>query len=131
MVNYVLILALLGLVGTAYTLYAENRRKRDESFRGLCDITDTFSCTRAANSRWESVILGIPNGLLAASYYVLVVFLGYLGYPALIFYASIGVAAFGLFIFSMLVTREKVWCTGCTMNIVIPASIAYLTYAFI
>ncbi|XP_047232276.1 vitamin K epoxide reductase complex subunit 1 [Girardinichthys multiradiatus] len=83
-----IILALLGLVLSAYALHVELSRERDPDYRAMCDLGESVSCSKVFTSRWgrgfglvqlvvaKDSLLNQPNSVLGIAFYTLQMGLG-------------------------------------------------------
>jgi protein-disulfide isomerase/uncharacterized membrane protein len=68
-------LGLLGLAGSAYSLYLKAALDANPSYKALCDVSSGVSCSAVNASRYAS-LFGVPLGSYGVVFYAMVVFLG-------------------------------------------------------
>lgn len=76
-----------GLCASLYSLYVEKRLEKNSTYKPLCDISDTISCSKPFMSPYTK-LLGISNAYLGILVYSCVIALILLGYKQLVFYGA-------------------------------------------
>ncbi len=131
MIIPIIVLAAVGILVNLYDIYIERQVKRDPSYRALCDVTETISCTKSCDSRWERVMFGIPNSIISIGYNTLVIALAAFDMAQFIFYVALATALFGAFVIIILLKTEKVLCSTCTFKLILIILQAYVAYQYL
>ncbi|KAL8557889.1 hypothetical protein ACOMHN_047861 [Nucella lapillus] len=83
-----LVLCVLGMMLSAYSIYVEVLVERMPGYKALCDISPTMSCSRVFSSKWgrgmglvEKVlsrdsVFNQPNGVYGMATYTFLVIMG-------------------------------------------------------
>ena len=127
MLMYPFIFAVCGLLFVFYTMYVEDRARKDPSYRAFCDFTPNISCTRGATSRWEKLFF-IPNTMIGILYYSSAIILAYLDQPQFVFYLGVMGMLFGFIMMTLMISQEKIFCTMCAIGTLLSALIAYFAF---
>ncbi|XP_078063522.1 vitamin K epoxide reductase complex subunit 1-like protein 1 isoform X1 [Mustelus asterias] len=77
----------LGLALSLYAFHVESSKERDATYRAMCDISESVSCSKVFTSRWgrgfgllggifgHDSVLNQPNGVYGVIFYLLQVLL--------------------------------------------------------
>jgi uncharacterized membrane protein len=70
----------VGLSVSGYMYHIERKLESELWYEPACDINQKISCSKAANSAYSKIFMGIPNALVGLYFYaaLLVLLLGYL-----------------------------------------------------
>ncbi|XP_066433102.1 vitamin K epoxide reductase complex subunit 1-like protein 1 [Eleutherodactylus coqui] len=89
-----LLVCVLGIALSVYAYHVETSREKDATYRALCDINPSISCSKVFTSRWgrgfglvENILgaqslLNQPNSVFGVVFYVLQIVLGFVGLVA-------------------------------------------------
>lgn len=121
------ILAILGLVVSAYAVYLEKKVKADPNYKPLCDIFDKISCSKPIVSLYGK-IFGVSNALLGILYYMTILILSLLGQKQLLLYLALAGVAVSFFLAYILCTKIKTFCLVCVTTYIINGLLLFLTY---
>ncbi|XP_069783050.1 vitamin K epoxide reductase complex subunit 1-like protein 1 [Narcine bancroftii] len=78
----------LGLALSVYAYHVETSKEQDASYRAMCDLSDSISCSKVFTSRWgrgfgllagvlgHDSILNLPNSVFGLFFYLLQLLLG-------------------------------------------------------
>ncbi|NCN98661.1 hypothetical protein COU62_01685 [Candidatus Pacearchaeota archaeon CG10_big_fil_rev_8_21_14_0_10_35_219] len=108
----VIIVAVIGLLLSLYTLYVEGRLKKDKNYKAVCDIGNA-SCTRVFSSEFGKT-LGISNGIWGILLYVMILALVWLNLTDYVFYISIIAFLGTLYLAYTSYFRLKDFCLVCS-----------------
>ncbi|XP_071093348.1 vitamin K epoxide reductase complex subunit 1-like protein 1 [Haliotis cracherodii] len=87
--NSILILCSLGIIISGYAYHVEISKEKDDSYRALCDLSETISCSKVFTSRWgrgfgliDRIVgreswLNQPNSVFGMAFYAFQVTLAY------------------------------------------------------
>jgi vitamin-K-epoxide reductase (warfarin-sensitive) len=81
--RWILLFCILGLALSSYAVYVEHMAAKDESFKALCDMTETISCSKVFSSDFGKIlsywgivnkgsVLDQPNAVFGMIFYLLV-----------------------------------------------------------
>lgn len=89
-----LLLCALGIGLSVYAYHVETSREKDATYRALCDINPSISCSKVFTSRWgrgfglvenlfgAQSLLNQPNSVFGVLFYILQIALGFVGLVA-------------------------------------------------
>lgn len=119
MVDWILILAVIGFVLSVYAFYVRKKTLRDKKYKALCDFNDKFVCSEVLSSK-EGAVVGISNSVMGVLYYGIILFLTIGGgWPSeLKFISGVGVLA-SIYLAFTLLTRVKKSCLLCISSYLI------------
>ncbi|MDP3889094.1 MAG: vitamin K epoxide reductase family protein [bacterium] len=112
MILSIAILSIIGLVISWYVFTVENKIKKDPSYKPLCDISDTISCTKAFESQYASVF-GANNAIVGMLFYVGMFLLALFEFKVLIFYSALVACFVSLFLAYLSQVKIKSFCLVC------------------
>ncbi|XP_046579378.1 vitamin K epoxide reductase complex subunit 1-like protein 1 [Haliotis rubra] len=87
--NSILLLCSLGIVISGYAYHVEMSKEKDDSYRALCDFSETISCSKVFTSRWgrgfglidrivgRESLLNQPNSVFGMIFYAFQVTIAY------------------------------------------------------
>lgn len=107
------ILAIIGVLLSAYAVHVEKCLRKDESCKVACDINDRVSCTRAFGSRYGS-LLGISNGKIGILFYLAVLVAATYEQWNLVFYLAVLSVIGSIGLAYILYARLQTFCLVCT-----------------
>lgn len=113
-----LILASLGIVIAGYIYFVELQVEKNSSYKAMCDLSDTVSCTKVAKSRYAKMF-GISNALLGLVFYVIVMVLALLDQKNLILLLSLFACLMSVYLAYIMLTKIKSSCLMCIVTYVI------------
>ena len=108
----VIIVAVIGLLLSLYTVYVERKLEKDKNYKAICDIGSS-SCTRVFSSKFGKTF-GISNGIWGILLYIVVLVLTYLNLGDYVFYISILALIGSLYLAYTLYFRLKDFCLVCS-----------------
>ena len=109
----IIIIALVGALLSVYTLYIEQKLKKDKNYKAVCDISNKASCSRTFHSSYGKT-LGFSNGIWGLLFYLTVVGLVYFGYMDIVFYAAIFGVLYSFWLAYILYFKMKNFCIVCS-----------------
>lgn len=68
----IIYLSIIGLLIAGYMMYAKHQKKKNPSYKAICDINDRVSCTEMFHSNFAS-IAGIPTIVLGIVMYIAII----------------------------------------------------------
>ncbi|KAJ1125626.1 hypothetical protein NDU88_004050 [Pleurodeles waltl] len=86
-----LLLCAVGIVLSVYAYHVETSKESDESYRAMCDINPSISCSKVFTSRWgrgfgllehifgRQSVVNQPNSVFGVLFYSLQILLGFSG----------------------------------------------------
>jgi len=107
------ILAMLGLILSAYALYVKNNAEKNKKYKPICDISKHVSCTKAFLSK-EGALTGFPNPLLGIFFYILVIVLYFFHAPQLIFLCGLLASIVSVYLAYTSYVKQRNFCLVCT-----------------
>ena len=110
---YIVILALIGFVLSAYSYHLEQKLKTDEQFKAACDINDRVSCTKPMLSPYSHFFY-FSNSVLGMIYYALIAVLALLGFSRLLLLFAAAGALVSCVLAYLLYFEIKSFCMICT-----------------
>ena len=110
---YIQILAILGLILSAYSLYVEKKLAAQEDYSPVCDINKKISCSAAFESKYSRT-LGINNSILGIGFYS-TIFILYLTFyaPWILYLAAFGMLT-TIYLAYISYFKLKNFCLVCT-----------------
>lgn len=124
------ILTLLGFIGlltSAYSLYAYYRSVSDKNYHSLCDINDRISCSKTFRGKYGK-FLGFPNGIWGVIFYSFLLYSVYELSIIWVFLLSVWGLFFSIRLFYILTTRVKVYCIDCILIYVVNALLFIVSF---
>jgi len=122
-----LILAILGILISIYSIYIERKHTKQKDYKALCDIRDNVSCSKSFNSKYAKIFF-IPNSVIGLIFYIMIIVLIYLNYPKIIFYLSIISVLTSLYLAYISYFKLKNYCIVCNLSYII--NILILIFSF-
>ena len=123
----VVIIAIVGLVISAYGISVERKLQRDAQYKPACDISDTMSCSRAFLSPYKKMF-GISNSWAAALYYCAVMILAMMKMATItLILTSVGVAVSAVFAY-ILYFKIRSICPICTSLYIVNIALLIACY---
>jgi vitamin-K-epoxide reductase (warfarin-sensitive) len=113
MLSTIIFLSLLGFSLSFYAYILEKKIKSNPTYKAVCDISDTFSCSKPLLSEYGE-IFGFSNSLLGMLFYATMAILAFLGRTNLLFYLSVASLFASAFLAYILYFRIKTVCLICT-----------------
>jgi len=108
----ILIVAAIGFILSAYSLYIEKRKEMSESYKAVCDFNDRFSCTKTFTSEYGKMF-GIRNSLSGIGYYIVIFGLVWFGFTNYAFYISILSILYTIYLAYAAYFKLKSYCVIC------------------
>ncbi|XP_006009084.1 vitamin K epoxide reductase complex subunit 1-like protein 1 [Latimeria chalumnae] len=83
-----LVVCIVGIVLSVYAYHVETSKERDASYKAMCDISASISCSKVFTSRWgrgfglmanffgSDSIINQPNSVFGVTFYLLQIALG-------------------------------------------------------
>ncbi len=127
MSTLLLILSLIGLLISVYTLATERKLAKNKYYKPLCDINDKISCTKNFKSS-DAKIFFIPNSLLGIFFFIIITVFTFFNYYNYIFYLSIPAFLFNIYLAYASHIKLKNFCLVCTFTYLIVISILIISY---
>lgn len=133
----------LGILVSAYALYVETRKHRDNTYKAACDLGENMSCSRVLTSSYSKgfgvveILLGkehflnMPNCILGIVFYSMQFVLGMLWFswvPAMLFMTSVVSCVGSAYLAFVLCFVLKDLCLVCMATYVINGMLMYLNY---
>ena len=75
MILSVFILAVVGCLISLYLYVLEKKVRQHPLYKALCDLSDTFSCTKPIKTGYSALVFHISNALIAFFFYMVLVIL--------------------------------------------------------
>ncbi|XP_048372998.1 vitamin K epoxide reductase complex subunit 1 [Sphaerodactylus townsendi] len=138
-----LLLCALGLALSVYAFHVETSKERDATYRAMCDISATISCSRVFTSRWgrgfglvadllgSHSLLNQPNSIFGIAFYTLQVLLGFsnsgLAAVALLGSSLISIAG-SLYLAYILIFVLHDFCVVCVSTYLLNFGLLFLNY---
>lgn len=122
----IMILAFLGMAISLYTNILEQKIKKMPSYKPMCDLSDTISCTKPMKSEYASIFY-ISNAWLAFAFYVLVFVFVALQLPKLVLITVIIGCLVSCYFAYLLYFKIKALCLLCTSMYVINALLLFFS----
>jgi len=88
MINALYIVAGIGILLSAYSLYIEYKISKNSHYKAACDLSNKMSCSRTFHSNYGRMF-GISNGWWGLLFYLAVIGLTFFGKMDLVFYLTI------------------------------------------
>ena len=108
------ITALSGLLLSIYTFNVDNKIKKDKSYKPICDISSSISCTKAFSSSYSKTF-GIPNSIGGIIFYTAILVLSFFQISDAILYLSIASVLGSLYLSYISYFKLKNFCLICSM----------------
>lgn len=112
MIIAIFIVALLGLMLSCYALFIERKVLKDKSYKPVCDINDSVSCSKPILSPYGKLFF-FSNALMGIIFYSFMMFLAWYGHPWFLLFASIGACLTSLIFAYILIVKIKSFCLIC------------------
>ena len=107
-----IIIAIVGLLVSAYAYVTELNLHKNKDYHALCDINNRISCSRAFMSKYGKMF-GISNSLGGIFFYLTVIVLSFFN-PIYVFYLSI-IAVLGSIVLAYFsYIKLRTFCLVCT-----------------
>ena len=113
MVFGIYIVPILGLLLSVYAFFVEKKIEKSKSYKPLCDISKKISCTKAFGSKYGS-LAGVSNSFAGIFFYLIVVFLVFIGQLNYIFYLAIISVISSVYLAYTQITKIKSFCLVCS-----------------
>ena len=126
--SVIYLLSIIGFVLSAYFLYVK-KKQQTSNYRALCDISETISCSKAANSRYSNIFL-LPNAFFGMIFYLLVFALNYLNLFMFVFYLAVFSSLFSVCLIYISI-RTKIACPVCILAYIVNFLILWFSYVSI
>ena len=123
-------IVILSVIGFAISLYAyllEQKVRADSSYKAVCDLSDTFSCTKPILSEYGELI-GFSNSLVGMAFYILIAVLAFFDRTTLLFYLSGTSLLASAFLAYILYFKIKSVCLICNSIYIINIFIFMFLY---
>jgi vitamin-K-epoxide reductase (warfarin-sensitive) len=114
----IMVLAVLGMIISLYTNVLEQKIKKTPSYKPVCDLSDTISCTKPMKSKYASIFY-ISNAWLAFAFYVLVFVFAALHQQTFLLITVIVGCLMSCYFAYLLYFKIKALCLLCTSMYVI------------
>ena len=112
MINAIYIIAGVGILLSAYTLYIEYKISKNSHYKAACDLSNKMSCSRTFHSSYGKTI-GISNGWWGLLFYAVIAGLVFYGQMDLVLYAMIFGVLYSARLAYILYFRLKNFCLVC------------------
>ena len=127
MVIALMLVALVGIILCVYGMYVERQIMHTDSYKPLCDLSDTVSCSKAFLGPWGKTF-GISNIYLGLMFYICMLICAWLQWIDLAFYgASIALLATVYFAY-VLYAKVRAYCLICIGTYIINIVLWVITY---
>lgn len=123
-------LASLGFLMSLYGYRVEQELKSYAHFKPACDISDSVSCSKAFNSKYNK-LFGVSNTLTGMIFYAVIMMLAACDYAYLIFVASLASVGMSIIFAYLLYFKIKSICIVCTSVYVINILLLILSWSSI
>lgn len=124
--DILLILSALGFLIAAYALYGYFQSLKSKSYRSLCDISVSTSCSKTFRSRYGKH-LGIPNGAWGMGFYFIFSVLIWQNQTQYLFLLSITAVVVSSWLGYNLLVRIRTICLDCILIYLINLSLLGIT----
>jgi len=128
MSSIIYVLLVIGFLLSAYFIYVK-KKQQISNYRALCDINETISCSKAANSKYSNIFV-LPNALFGLFFYLVIFVLNYFNNFLFIFYLSIIGSLFSIYLIYISI-KIKVACPICILVYIVNFLILYFSYLLI
>lgn len=125
----IMILATLGLIISTYSIYIERKLKRTPTYKPVCDLSDTISCSTPLRSAYNQIFV-LPNAQWGVIYYSLIIIFAWLQLKLFIFLGSIIALLASAYLAYVSYFKLKVLCVLCTTVYVINILIFILSLSY-
>jgi vitamin-K-epoxide reductase (warfarin-sensitive) len=105
-------LSLLGLVISMYAILLERKIAKNPSYKPMCDVSDTVSCTKLIKSSYAHMLY-FSNATWGIAYYALVLLLAALNLPRLLVLVTTGGVIASLVLAYILFFKIRSVCLVC------------------
>ena len=122
----IIIVALIGLVLSAYAYSLECKLKINPDYKPVCDISDAVSCSKPFKSEYTNVFY-CSNSLLGMLFYAGIILLQLLGFTHLTFYAAVLGCLGSAVLAYILYFKIKTLCVICTTLYVVNGLLLYFS----
>lgn len=121
----------LGILVSAYAVYAYYQAQKDANYKTICDLSDRASCTKAFTSEYGKHF-GIPNGYFGIGFYLIMIAITSFQNGELLLWLSGTSLIASLYLAYLLTTKVKAICLDCisiyAINITCFAIIVFLNF---
>ena len=113
MILAVKVLAVVGFVVSMYALSVELKARKNKSYRAVCDINESMSCTKAFTSSYGKLLF-LPNSAYGLIFYCIMFVLAVLNQPHWMLYLAMLSFAGSLYLAYLSYVKMKNFCLVCT-----------------
>jgi len=124
------VLAVMGLLISAYGYFIEQKMKRDATYKPVCDISDNISCTKPFLSPYGK-LMKVSNTVVGMGFYSTILAFSMLGYALPIFYLSVAAAGASLVLAYILYVKIRSLCLLCTAIYGINVGLLFVSYSYL
>ena len=121
------IISIIGFLLSAYAFFVERKIKKSNSYKPLCDISKKISCTKAFGSEYGS-LAGVSNSSAGIFFYLVVVFLAFIGQLNYIFYLAIISVISSVYLAYTQITKIKSFCLVCSGIYIVNLLLLFFSY---
>lgn len=113
MTTAIYIIAAVGFLLSAYSLFVANKVKKNANYKSVCDLSNRASCTATFKSDYGK-LFGIENGYWGILFYLLLIGLLALNLTTLLLIATVFGVLYSLRLGYILFFKMKNFCLICT-----------------
>ena len=121
------IVSILGLLLSVYAFFVEKKIEKSKSYKPLCDISKKISCTKAFASKYGR-LAGVSNSFAGIFFYLIVVFLAFIGQLNYIFYLAIISVIGSVYLAYIQITKIKSFCLVCSGIYIVNLLLLFFSY---
>ncbi len=121
------IVLIFGLLLSVYAFFVEKKIEKSKLYKPLCDISKKISCTSSFSSKYGS-LAGVSNSLAGIFFYLIVVFLAFIGQLNYIFYLAIISVIGSIYLAYIQITKIKSFCFVCSGIYIVNLLLLFFSY---
>jgi vitamin-K-epoxide reductase (warfarin-sensitive) len=123
----ILILAITGIVISAYSYFIERKLLGNPHYRPWCNISARYACSKVMTSKYSN-LLYIPNSLIGIAFYTGVAVAACFSLAQVVMYASLCACIISMILAYIMIKKVKAICVLCCALYAINVALLVASY---